>query len=96
MRCIADEHYKVIRKSTARYWREPNDYGEITALQCMFCDFAVETRHIGKPRSSKSGLGRYNRMRGQMVKHLHAEHRDELEATAKKPWYQKRAKEIKQ
>ena len=30
------------------------------------------------PRRSKSGLGRYNRMRGQMVRHLHAEHRDKM------------------
>lgn len=89
MRCIADVHYEVVRESTARYWQEPNDYGPIKALRCLFCDFTVETRRTGKPRSSKSGLGKYNRMRGRMVAHLHEHHRDELEATAKKPWYQK-------
>jgi hypothetical protein len=44
----------------------------------MFCDFVVEARYTSKPKSSKSGLGRYNRMRGQIVKHLHEKHRDEL------------------
>lgn len=78
MRCVADKHYKVVRKNTAAYWQEPNDFGEIKSLDCMFCDFTVETRRTGKPKSSKSGLGKYNRMRGRMVKHLHEKHRDEL------------------
>ena len=79
MKCVADLHYRVIRKSTAPYWQEPNDFGEIKSLDCMFCDFTVETRRTGKPKSSTSGLGKYNRMRGQMVAHLHEKHRDELE-----------------
>ena len=82
MRCVADIHYKVIRKSTVRYWQEPNDFGEIKSLDCMFCKFTVKARRTSKPKSSKSGLGRYNRMRGRMVKHLHKEHRGELEKYA--------------
>lgn len=78
MQCVADMHYKVIRESTARYWQEPNDFGPIKALQCAFCKFTVLKRQTAKPRSSKSGLGRYNRMRGIMVKHLHEKHRERL------------------
>ena len=69
MRCIADEHYEVIL----------NRRGEIRYLKCAFCIFVISKMRTPKPRSSKSGLGRYNRMRGQMVAHLHDHHRDELE-----------------
>lgn len=79
MRCIADVHYNVVRESTAKWWQDHDDYdGPIKALRCKFCDFEVLKRYTGKPRSSKSGLGRYNRMRGQMVRHLHEEHREAL------------------
>jgi len=92
MRCVADVHYNVVRESTAKWWQDHDDYdGPIKALQCKFCDFEVLKRYTGKPKSSKSGLGRYNRMkssksglgrynrmRGQMVKHLHEEHREAL------------------
>jgi len=71
MRCVAGAHYEVVRRQ-ARH----ND--EIIALSCNFCDFAVYKRLTGKPRSSKSGLGRYNVMRGQMVHHLHEQHPEEL------------------
>jgi len=78
MNCRSGQHYTVTRGNTARWWEEPNDYGPIVSLDCAFCDFKVLTRHTRKPRTSKSGLGRYNRMRAAMVKHLHQEHRDEL------------------
>lgn len=68
MRCIADVHYEVLK--------DYND--EIKALCCKFCPFSVLKCNVPKPRSSKSGRGRYNRMRGMMVRHLHAEHRDQL------------------
>lgn len=79
MRCVADVHYEVVRESTARWWQERNDQGPIRSLRCKFCDFEILKRGVGKPRSSKSGLGRYNRMRGQMVKHLHESHCEMLE-----------------
>lgn len=78
MRCIAGVHYQVVRESTARHWQKPNDHGPIKALRCMFCDFKILKRHTRQPKTSSSGLGRYNRMRGAMVKHLHEAHRDEL------------------
>lgn len=78
MKCVADVHYSVVRHNTAPYWQEPNDFGEIKSLDCAFCDFQILKRRVGQPRGSTSGLGRYNRMRGAMVKHLHAEHRDKL------------------
>jgi len=81
MRCESGTHYVVIRHSTARWWQEPNDHGPIKALKCKFCHFEVLKRYTGKPKSSKSGLGRYNRMRGQMVKHLHEKHREALTET---------------
>lgn len=36
-----------------------------------------------QPRSGNSGFGRYSRMRGIMVRHLHLAHRSALEETAK-------------
>lgn len=68
MKCVADEHYHVIRKNH-----------EIRYLRCAFCHFTISKRRTPKPRTSKSGLGRYNRMRGQIVAHLHEAHRTELE-----------------
>ena len=50
-------------------------YGHITNLYCKHCDFIVwKPHHAG----GKSGLTAYNKMRGEMVKHLHSEHRDKL------------------
>ena len=71
MRCVAGLHYEVIRHQ-ARH----ND--DIIALNCSLCDFAVYKRLTAKPHSSKSGLGRYNVMRGQIVRHLHKEHIEQL------------------
>lgn len=83
MRCVVGIHYDVIRENTARYWQPPNDHGPIKSLQCKFCDFEILKRRVGQPKTSTSGLGRYNRMRGEMVRYLHEEHRDEL---AKGTW----------
>ena len=44
----------------------------INNLYCLHCDFLVWRPHFG------SGMAKYNKMRGEMVKHLHAEHRDKL------------------
>lgn len=72
MRCIADIHYDVVRT--------PEHHGaEIKGLACRFCCFYVSKQRTPKPRSSTSGLGRYNRIRGKMVRHLHECHRNELE-----------------
>lgn len=75
MRCIAGKHYDVIRHSG--YYTACA--GEIKELACKFCDFCVSKIGTQQPRSSKSGRGRYNRMRGIMVAHLHECHRDRLE-----------------
>lgn len=72
MICRADVDYNVIRT-------RPSHYSTIKGLQCKYCIFYVSARRTPKPRTSKSGLGRYNRMRGRMVAHLHEFHRDELE-----------------
>ena len=84
MNCRSDIHYIVVRGWSAyqqsRWWLpdrgEPQ--GEIKALECSFCDFRVLKRNTAKSRTSKSGLGRYNRMRAMMVKHLHDDHKDNL------------------
>jgi len=55
--------------------------GVISNLNCHFCDFIV-WRPIYNPGHSRSGLGKFNRMRGAMVKHLHAEHRGKLDTAA--------------
>lgn len=72
MKCIANRDYTVQRAGAP-----PN---EIRALWCAYCPYTVSKRTTPKPKNSKSGLGRYNRMRGEMVRHLHAQHRAELEA----------------
>lgn len=84
MKCISDIHYMVVRGwsdwQRSRWWDadrgEPN--GDIEFLDCAFCEFRVAKRYTRKPRTSKSGLGRYNIMRAAMVKHLHAKHRERL------------------
>lgn len=82
MRCVAGVHYEVARRQE-RYRGKYTESGDIRALFCNFCSFAVYKTLTGKPRSSKSGLGRYNRMRGEMVKHLHEQHREQLAAEPK-------------
>lgn len=72
MKCVADRDYRVVH--TGHY-----ENSEIAALICQYCAFQIRRCEVAQPRSSKSGLGRYNRMRGIMVRHLHSEHRDELE-----------------
>lgn len=71
MKCVADIHYDVVRR--------PDWPREIKGLYCNFCQFSVSKTATPMPRDSSSGLGRYNRMRGQMVRHLHQCHRDQLE-----------------
>jgi len=78
MKCVADRDYFVNRHSD-RHGCE----GEIRSLSCAYCVFAVLKRSTPKPRTSSSGLGRYNRMRAAMVRHLHEMHRNELEAAQK-------------
>lgn len=82
MRCYADRDYTVRRRVNSR-GREH----EIRALECCYCDFVVPRWSTPKPRSSKSGLGRYNRMRGRMVAHLHEHHRNTMEE-AEQQWQQ--------
>ncbi|KKL07808.1 hypothetical protein LCGC14_2582300 [marine sediment metagenome] len=48
------------------------DYYHIKNVYCLHCDFIVWRPRGGTP------MGKYNKMRGAMVKHLHAEHRDKL------------------
>ncbi len=50
--------------------------GHIRALACVHCTFRAP-RRFPRP-GDKSGLPVYNRMRGVMVKHLHANHRGKL------------------
>lgn len=82
MKCQADRDYLVVK-----YERKHPRRGEIKLLACAYCDFSVwrietplpqRTRLLGGGLSGRSGLGRYNRMRGRIVRHLHAEHRDKL------------------
>ena len=82
MNCVADKHYQVLRHwgNWQPYWKrddaEPD--GDIKALRCAFCDFEVSKRSTAMPKSSTSGLGRYNRMRGYIVAHLHERHLSKL------------------
>jgi hypothetical protein len=70
----SDEHYDVIRHLI---------YNHITGLKCLApeCSYSVSSLMVPKPMSSKSGLGRYNRMRGRMVSHWHKVHRNLIGAT---------------
>ena len=80
MRCMADKHYYVKRHwaDYQPYWKrdgqEPD--GDIRALGCAFCDFEVRKQSVAL--KARTGLGRYNVMRGYMVAHLHEFHRDKL------------------
>lgn len=64
----ADEHYDVVRFPQG--WAR---YGQIRFLTCRFCNFHVDVVRLHR-QGDKSGSGRYYRARGQMVKHIHAEH----------------------
>lgn len=85
MKCVSDIHYKVTREwsrwQKAHWWNDAREepHGDLKSLNCAFCDFKVLKRYIRKPRTSTSGLGRYNVMRGAMIKHLHERHRDQLD-----------------
>ena len=78
MRTFTGLDYEVKRRKTSRYWEEPRFTGDILSLDCAYCDFQIRKKNVAQPRRSKSGLGRYNRMRGKMVTHLHENHRDEM------------------
>ncbi len=41
----------------------------INNLYCLHCDFVAWRPRFG------SGMAKYNKMRGEIVKHLHSEHR---------------------
>ncbi len=63
-------HYNVIRGPGRRN-------GVITHLGCAHCTFLVR---LVRRSGDRSGLGKYNRARAEIVKHLHAYHRAELAA----------------
>ncbi len=62
-------HYRVIRQT---------GYAEILRLVCDHCGWMVP---VSTYPGARSGLPRYNRARGNMVRHLHAIHADKLRAT---------------
>lgn len=68
-------HYDVT------YWADGSRLGEVQALVCQHCDFFVKPIHYHRS-GDRSGMGRYNRARAVMVKHLHAEHRAALTGVA--------------
>ena len=76
MRCVADRDYEVDRYSD-------RTGGEISGLRCSYCGYSVRKRSTPMPKGSRSGLGRYNRMRGRLVAHLHEKHREELTAAGR-------------
>jgi len=78
MRTFSNLDYEVKRKNIAHYWEKPRFDGDIISLDCAYCDFQIRKRSVSQPRKSKSGLGRYNRMRSMMVRHLHQHHRDDM------------------
>ncbi len=64
-------HYDVVRGRHSGFLGN----GEVKYLTCVHCNYSVGSRQV---RKGRSGRGRYNRMRALLVKHLHAQHRDEL------------------
>lgn len=54
-----------------------NGEGEIARILCAYCEFSCAPADHRQP-SDKSGYPRYNKARGQMVKHLHERHHDHL------------------
>lgn len=79
MKLNAVDHYEVLQPDE-RHWQDP-----IIGLRCRFCGLTVYRQQVGQPRTSKSGLGRYNRMRGIIVKHIHEAHRAEVMAMMEGP-----------
>ena len=75
MRCVADRDYQVDRYSDRAG-------GDIRGLRCSYCEFYIRKRSTPMPKGSRSGLGRYNRMRAWMVEHLHEKHREKLGVTS--------------
>ena len=65
-------HYDV------KYWADGAREFQVNALTCNHCSFSVKVQDFWRG-GDKSGLGRYNRARAVMVKHLHDRHRAELE-----------------
>ena len=62
-------HYDVARRDRG---------GDIQSLRCCHCAFSVGVRALFRV-GDRSGQGAYNRARGVMVKHLHADHRADLD-----------------
>jgi len=63
-------HFEVERIGQSRF-------GSIRVLRCRHCGWGIaleDCRQFG----DRSGLGPYNRAKGKMVSHLHAEHREQL------------------
>ncbi|KKN50498.1 hypothetical protein LCGC14_0632230 [marine sediment metagenome] len=58
--------------NTDGHYKVTQSYYRISNLYCLHCDFIA-----WRPRCG-TGMGKYNKMRGEMVKHLHAEHREIL------------------
>jgi hypothetical protein len=69
-------HYAVDRYGEAFALR-----GEIRSLSCGYCPFRVVPRNFHR-RGDKSGLGRYNRARAVIVRHLHEKHAEQLRGVA--------------
>jgi hypothetical protein len=67
-------HYHVWRAGL-------QETGEISRITCAHCPLSVSPRTLHRA-GDKSGLGRYNRARAIIVKHLHAEHRNKLAPVA--------------
>ncbi len=71
-----DGHYTV-------YPDDPNHRRRILSIGCAHCNYGVRLSSFKRTQNGSRiapyGRGRYNAARGAMVKHLHAEHRDELE-----------------
>ena len=53
---------------------------DIEGIGCAHCSLFLRIRPFRRGRD-RSGLPKYARCRGAMVKHLHAAHRTELEKT---------------
>lgn len=63
-------------------YHPPGD--DIRALRCQFCTFSVRPSAYFR-QGDRSGLGRYNRARAAIVKHVFSCHRASLEACASDP-----------
>ncbi len=65
-------HYDV------KNWADGARAWQVNVLTCEHCPFSVKVAEYFRG-GDKSGLGRYNRARGVMVRHLHEKHRAELQ-----------------